>query len=221
MLTGTTKISLSQIDWSPLTQDKHDNATIGTVRQWADKKYHVKTMHGWKIATTEEIKRAKKVGPIESYTKASRTAAKNKPKYTGLKMEKLNNERDIHNAIQQFKQTKEPKIYNLGTIAPRAKRRIKAATGLDPEKVILDTTSLTHAFQAKHNLQPDDLDKMKEIVDTTKDIRLSKQTNGMGLPVIIFRQQEQNGLYIVMEFRAKKLQLELQTAYRQKKAPNK
>lgn len=220
-LTSDTRINLGQIvdlkDWHmELTQDKHDKADWGTVRQWADGKNHVKTPHGWRIATKEEIKRAKKIGSIESYTKASRVKSKIKQKSTAKKMERLKNKEAIHSAIENFKNTKEEKIYDLGKIAPVAKRRIKKLTGLDPENVILETASLTHAMVPKHKLQPGDLEKMKEIVDTTTDIKLSPTKDKNGQPVIIFRQQEPNGVFLLMEFRAGRLNLELQTAYRKK-----
>jgi len=57
---------------------------------------------------------------------------------------------------------------------------------------------------------------MKEIVDTTTDIKLSPTKDKNGQPVIIFRQQEPNGVFLLMEFRAGRLNLELQTAYRKK-----
>lgn len=221
-LTGDTRIRLSQIkDLADWVEDKHDKADWGTVREWADGKLHVKTPHGWKLATQAEVKRAKKVGPVESYTKASRQKAKTKHPSTAKKMQKLTNKNAIHQAIEEFQTTQEEKKYDLGKITPAAKTRIKKKTGLDPERVILETSSLTHALKDSHNLQPGDLDKMKEMVDTCTDITLSPKPDKSGQPVIIFKQQEPNGVNLLMEFRAGKLDLELQTAYRQKKAPKK
>ncbi len=182
---------------------------------------HVKTPHGWKLASKSEVKRARKVGPIESYTKNERLKAKTKHSNTAKRMEKLTNKKSIHHAIEEFQTTQEEKKYDLGKITPVAKTRIKKKTGLDPERVILETSSLTHALNEKHNLQPGDLDKMKEMVDTCTDITLSPKLDKNGQPVIIFKQQEPNGVNLLMEFRAGKLDLELQTAYRQKKAPKK
>lgn len=218
-LTGDTVIRLSQI--SDLVEDKHDKADYWTVRVWADGRKHIKTPHGWRIATQEEIKTARKAGPLENYTKAGRVKAKQKKEKHGKTMQKLLNKKEIHQAIEDFKNTKEEKLYDLGAIKPVAKSRIKKATGLEPDKVILETSSLNHAFDDKHNLMPDDLDKMKEIVDTTTDISLSPDKDDLGQPVIVFREKEPNGVFLLMEFRAGKRQLELKTAYRQKKAPKK
>lgn len=57
---------------------------------------------------------------------------------------------------------------------------------------------------------------MKDIVDNSIDIQLSPEKNKEGQPVIVFRKQEPNGLFLLMEFRAGKYELELQTAYRKK-----
>lgn len=221
-LTGDTRIRLRQIvDLKDWVEDKHDKADWGTVREWADGKMHVKTPHGWRLATQSEIKRARKVGPIESYTKASRIKAKTKTKSTAQKMEKLVNKKEIHRAIEEFNNTKEEKLYDLGKIAPAAKTRIKKKTGLDPENVIFETSSLLHTQKPHHNLAPGDLERMKEIVDTTSDIKLSPKRDRKGRQVIIFREHEPNGVNLLMEFRVGKLSLELETAYRQKKEPNK
>lgn len=222
VLTGATRIRLSQIRdlaaWhEQLVNDKHDKAEIGTVREWADGKKHVKTAHGWELASRAEIKRARKIGPIESYTKAARQKEKQKTDSQVPKMEKLTGRKAIHEAIEKYKETKEEKIYDLGKITPSAKKRIKKNTGLDPERVILETGSLTHTIKDYHNLYPGDLERMKEIVDNATDIRLSPEKDDSGHPIIVFREKEPNGLNLFMEFRSGRLFLELKTAYRQKK----
>ena len=82
-LTGDTRIRLDKIiglkEWhEQLIQDKHDSADYWTVRVWSDGKKHIKTPHGWRIATQEEIKNARKAGPLENYTKAARVKSKQK-----------------------------------------------------------------------------------------------------------------------------------------------
>ena len=80
----------------------------------------------------------------------------------------------------------------------------------------MDSDSIRHTFQKPaHNLVIDDLDDMYDVVNTTHDISLSSDTTKRGTPVIIFRKEESNGVYLLMEFRAGKHELELQTAYRQ------
>ena len=63
----------------------------------------------------------------------------------------------------------------------------------------------------------DDLDDMKEVIDTTSDISLSPKKNHNGNPVIIFKKIEPNGVILCEEYRAGKKELELQTAYRMKR----
>lgn len=214
-LTADTKIRLSQIKW--YTQDKHDKADVGTVREWADGKNHIKTFHGWRIATASEVKRAKKLGPIESYTKESKVKAKGKQKRPGKRISIIKNKAELHAAIEKYKNDKTEVKYNLGKLKPLTKRRIKAKTGLDPENMILETDIIPHVEQLKHNLKPGDIELIPEIVNTTTNITLSNKKNTRGNPVILFKQNEQNGLIIAMEYRSKKLELGLVTAYRIKK----
>ena len=110
------------------------------------------------------------------------------------------------------------RVIRLDSISEAGRKRIKEKTGFDVERVILDSYSVRHAYNnEKHNLEPNDLDDMKEIIDTTTDISLSPDKNGMGNPVIIFKKQEPNGVILCEEYRAGKKELELQTAYRIKK----
>ena len=71
----------------------------------------------------------------------------------------------------------------MGEVKPEAKTRIKEATGLDTERVILDSDSIRHTFQKPaHNLEVDDLDDMYDVVNTTHDISLSSDTTKRGTP---------------------------------------
>lgn len=129
---------------------------------------------------------------------------------------KVLNKEEIKDFIRKHKNSKENERVCLGEVKPEAKTRIKEATGLDTERVILDSDSIRHTFQKPaHNLEIDDLDDMYDVVNTTHDISLSSDTTKRGTPVIIFRKEESNGVYLLMEFRAGKHELELQTAYRQ------
>lgn len=119
--------------------------------------------------------------------------------------------------IKKHKNSKENERVSLGTISEDAKKRIKEATSLDVERVILDSDSVRHAFDPKHNLEENDLDDMKDVVETSTDISLSPNKNKTGNPIIIFKKQEPNGVILLEEYRAGKKELELQTAYRVKK----
>lgn len=130
---------------------------------------------------------------------------------------KVLNGQEIHDFIEKHKTSKENERVSLGTISPEARKRIKDITGLDVERVILDSDSVRHAYNPKHNLDPNDLDDMKEIIETTMDITLSPDKNSLGNPVIIFKKEEPNGVILCEEYRAGKKELELQTAYRVKK----
>ena len=131
---------------------------------------------------------------------------------------KVLNKKELHNFINYHKTSKENVRVSLGTISDDAKNRIKKATGLDVDRVILDSDSIRHSFDnSDHNLEPDDLDDMKEVIDTTTDISLSSKKNNNGNPVIIFKKMEPNGVILCEEYRAGKKELELQTAYRMKR----
>lgn len=125
---------------------------------------------------------------------------------------------ETHDFIEKHKTSKINERVSLGEISNVARNRIKNATGLDVFRVILDSDSIRHAYAKKeHNLEPNDLDDMKDVIDTTTDISLSSDKNPQGNPIIIFKKQEANGVILCEEYRAGKKELELQTAYRIKK----
>ena len=128
---------------------------------------------------------------------------------------------ELHDFIQRHKTSKDNERISLGRIIQSAKERILRMTGLEIERVILDSDSIRHAYsKSEHNLLPDDLDDMKEVIETTTDIKLSPKRNATGNPVVIFKKQEPNGVILCEEYRAGKKELELQTAYRQFRQPH-
>lgn len=128
---------------------------------------------------------------------------------------------ELHDFIQRHKTSKDNERISLGRISQSAKERILRMTGLEIERVILDSDSIRHAYsKSEHNLLPDDLDDMKEVIETTTDIELSPKRNATGNPVIIFKKQESNGIILCEEYRAGKKELELQTAYRKFRQPH-
>ncbi|WP_024468664.1 hypothetical protein [Treponema pedis] len=127
------------------------------------------------------------------------------------------NKRELHDFIEKHKTSKENERVSLGEISDEAKNRIKEKTGLSVNRVILDSDSVRHAYsKPQHNLSPNDLDDMKNIIETTTDIKMGG-INPQGNPIIIFKKQEANGIILCEEYRAKNKELELQTAYRIKK----
>lgn len=158
---------------------------------------------------------------MEHSDKSGRFVSKNGGNNGGKKRKgplKVVSKSELHDFIEKYKTDKTHDRVSLGAVSEDAKNRIKKATGIDVERAILDSDSVFHAYsKANHNLDPDDLDDMKEIIDTTTDIQLSPEKTKQGLPVIIFKQQKPNGVILCEEFRAGKKELELQTAYRVKK----
>lgn len=128
---------------------------------------------------------------------------------------------ELHDFIKNHKTSKDNERISLGKISQSAKERISRITGLEIERVILDSDSVRHAYgKPEHNLLPNDLDDMKEVIETTTDIELSPKRNATGNPVIIFKKQESNGVILCEEYRAGKKELELQTAYRKFRQPH-
>ena len=127
------------------------------------------------------------------------------------------NKKELHDFIEKHKTSKENVRVSLGEISDEARNRIKEKTGLLVNRVILDSDSVRHAYsKPQHNLNPNDLDDMKNIIETTTDIEMGG-INPQGNPIIIFKKQEVNGIILCEEYRAKNKELELQTAYRIKK----
>ena len=125
---------------------------------------------------------------------------------------------ETHDFIEKHKTSKINERVSLGNVSDETKKRIQDATGIEVERVILDSDSVRHAYdKPAHNLEPNDLDDMKDVIDTTTDISLSSDKNPQGNPIIIFKKQEANGVILCEEYRAGKKELELQTAYRIKK----
>lgn len=112
---------------------------------------------------------------------------------------------ELHDFIEKHKTSKENVRISLGQINDKAKSRIKNVTGIEVDRIILESGSVKHAFnEPAHNLEPNDLDDMKEIIESTTDISLSPTKNKQGNPVIIFKKQEPNGVILCEEYRAGK-----------------
>lgn len=113
--------------------------------------------------------------------------------------------------------TKDRRI-SLGEVSESAKKRIKDKTGKDVNRIILDSGEIRHAMKkTAHNIELSDLERIGEIVNSTNDITLEDKKH-QNNDVIRFVEEVDNGINLVMEFRAKKGDLSLVTAYREKRA---
>ncbi|MGP1491474.1 MAG: hypothetical protein ACTTI6_10515 [Treponema sp.] len=127
------------------------------------------------------------------------------------------NKAELHDFIEKHKTSTENVRVSLGEISSKAQQRIKEKTGLVVNRVILDSDSIRHAYgKEAHNLEPNDLDNMFDVINTTNDITVSSKKYNNNT-AIIFKEEIENGVFFVEEFRAGKNELELVTAYRQKK----
>ena len=113
--------------------------------------------------------------------------------------------------------TKDRRI-SLGEVSESAKKRIKDKTGKDVNRIILDSGEIRHAMKkTAHNIELSDLERIGEIVNSTNDITLEDKKH-QNNDVIRFVEEVDNGINLIMEFRAKKGDLSLVTAYREKRA---
>ena len=113
--------------------------------------------------------------------------------------------------------TKDRRI-SLGEVSESAKKRIKDKTGKDVNRIILDSGEIRHAMKkTAHNIELSDLERIGEIVNSTNDITLEDKKH-QNNDVIRFVEEVDNGINLIMEFRAKKGDLSLVTAYRERRA---
>ena len=106
----------------------------------------------------------------------------------------------------------------ISKINQDAKVRIDQITGVELKRVILENGAVVHALKKEdHHLMRDDFKKIGRIINSTTDISLQpkKHRNNQ---VLLFKEQKDNGLQILMEIRPKKQNLALLTMYRQQKA---
>ena len=66
----------------------------------------------------------------------------------------------------------------IGTIIPDAAQRIEAICGKKVKKIMLESEAVRHSFKkAGHNLKDDDLLHIVDVINTTKDIKVSDVTH--------------------------------------------
>ena len=106
---------------------------------------------------------------------------------------------------------------SLGTVSDDAKSRIKAILGKDANRILLDSGEIRHAMAKKeHHIVLSDLENVATIVNTTKAVSLEPKKH-QNNDVLRFKEEKENGLNVIMEFRSRKGDLSLVTAYRVKK----
>jgi len=114
--------------------------------------------------------------------------------------------------------TKEERRISLGSVSDSAKERIKDKTGKDVNRIILDSGEIRHAMKKpEHHINLSDLERIGEIVNSTNEITLEDEKH-QNNDVIRFVEEVENGINLIMEFRARKGDLSLVTAYREKRA---
>lgn len=105
----------------------------------------------------------------------------------------------------------------LDNITPDAHKRILDKTGIDAKGIILDTSATRHAInKQEHHLEIDDFAKIADIVNRTDNIKVQEKQKRDNT-VVLFKEENANGLNLFMEFRPRKGNLALVTAYYQKK----
>ena len=199
---------------------EYDGYHLGLRQQWNGKKKIWIVTNFKKGGTTENsYSNSDYTGetlPVTSNTNISQNGEKSNEKKRGAL--RVLTKQETHDFIEKHKTSEINEKVSLGNVSDETKKRIQDATGIEVERVILDSDSVRHAYdKPAHNLEPNDLDNMKEIIETTTDISLSPEKTKQGTPVIIFKKQEPNGVILCEEYRAGKKELELQTAYRVKK----
>jgi hypothetical protein len=76
----------------------------------------------------------------------------------------------------------------IGTISDDAQKRIKQKCGIKVSEIHIDNSAVIHAMtQEHHNLEPDDLHHVVDVINTTNDICLSDKKHKSN-NVLIFKQ---------------------------------
>lgn len=125
---------------------------------------------------------------------------------------------EVKQFLKDAMNTNENRRISLGDVTDSAKERIKDKTGKQVNRILLDSGEIRHAMKkAEHHINLADFEKVYEIVNTTNKITLEEEKH-QNNDVIRFVEEVENGINLIMEFRAKKGDLSLVTAYRIKRA---
>ena len=103
----------------------------------------------------------------------------------------------------------------IGQVGAAAQKEVHRLTGTSVTKIVLEGTSIVHADNPKHNLDPDDLEKCVEVINNPLKIKLLPRENAQGLKLVEFEGNITGALYFAMAVHKKnKGWLSLASAYR-------
>ena len=132
--------------------------------------------------------------------------------------QRVSTDKEINNFVNNSFSSKTNEKATVSKVKEDAKIRIKQITGKEINRVIIDNASVVHSLEKEeHHISKDDFKKIGRIVNTTSDITLQTRKH-QNNQVLVFKEQRNNGLELVMEVRAGRHNLALVTMYRPKKA---
>lgn len=124
---------------------------------------------------------------------------------------------EVKKFLSDAMNTNENRRISLGSVSDKARSRIKSVLGKDANRILLDSGEIRHAMAKKeHHISLSDLENISTVVNTTKSISLEPKKH-QNNEVLRFKEEKENGLNVIMEFRNRKGDLSLVTVYRVKK----
>ena len=110
------------------------------------------------------------------------------------------------------------KWIQIGAISNDAQKRVEQKCGAKVSEIHIDNSGVIHAMaQAHHNLEPDDLLRAIDVINSTNDISLSEKRHKSN-NVLIFKQNINGHITFLTEVHVKNGYLLVFDAWRQKKA---
>jgi len=126
----------------------------------------------------------------------------------------------LHNLIAEtLKKRKSPyKRIQIGKISDEAQKRIESVCGVKIPEIDIDNSGIIHAIKkAEHNLQPDDLLNVVDVINTAADITISKKKHKSN-DVLVFKKDIDGEITFLAEVHEKNGYLLVFNAWRLKKA---
>lgn len=132
--------------------------------------------------------------------------------------QKIASSKEVENFVSNAKSLSSNDKITVSKIKDDTKERIRNLANCDLNRVLIDKGSVIHTLEKEiHHVSEADFKKIGRIVNSTSDITIQPK-NHQNNKVLLFKEQKDNGLNIVMEVRAGKHNLALITMYRVKKA---
>jgi len=126
----------------------------------------------------------------------------------------------LHDFIDEtLKKRKSPyKRIKIDNISDEAQKRIKVICGKKVSDIDIDNSGIIHALKkVEHNLQPDDLLNVVEVINTATNISISKKKHKTN-DVLEFKKDIDGEITFLAEVHEKNNYLLIFNAWRQKKA---